>query len=136
MKAFDSIHEYLLQGGLKPKYMRMDNEALAALLRNMEKKKLDVQLAPPHMHRRNAAKQAIQTFKDHFIAGLLSTDPQFPPQLWCRLLPQATLTLNLLRPLHINPRLSAKAQLNSAFDFNQTPLVLSGTKVLEHKNPK
>mmetsp|Transcript_31451 Transcript_31451/g.45872 ORF Transcript_31451/g.45872 Transcript_31451/m.45872 type:complete len:154 (-) Transcript_31451:2776-3237(-) len=56
MKAFDSIHEYLIQQGLKPKCMRMDNEALAALLRNMENKKLDVQLAPSHMHMRNAAK--------------------------------------------------------------------------------
>eukprot|EP00957_Ditylum_brightwellii_P018819 1414291-Ditylum_brightwellii.AAC.1 len=83
------------------------------------KTKLDMQLAPPHMHRRNATKRAIQTFKDHFIAGLVSTDPQFPPQLWCRLLPRATLTLNLLIPLHINPRLSAEAQFNGAFDFNQ-----------------
>eukprot|EP00957_Ditylum_brightwellii_P114896 8761864-Ditylum_brightwellii.AAC.1 len=102
----------------------------------MENKKLDVQLAPPHMHRRNAAKRAIQTFNDHFIAGLALTDPQFPPQLWCRLFPQATLTLNLLRPLRINPRLSAEAQLNGVFDFNQTPLALPGTKVLVHKKPK
>eukprot|EP00957_Ditylum_brightwellii_P052213 3959243-Ditylum_brightwellii.AAC.1 len=82
------------------------------------KQKLDVQLAPPHMHRRNAAKHAIQTFKDHFIAGLASTDLQFPPPLWCRLLLQVTLTLNLLRPSHINPRLLAEAQLNSVFSFN------------------
>eukprot|EP00957_Ditylum_brightwellii_P177936 13553023-Ditylum_brightwellii.AAC.1 len=61
--------------------MRIDNEALAALLQNMENKKSDVQFAPPHMHRRNAAKRATQTFKDNFIAGLASTGPQFPPQL-------------------------------------------------------
>jgi hypothetical protein len=43
------------------------------------------------------------------------------------------LTLNLLRGSCINPRLSAKAQLHSAFDFNQTPLGPLGTRVLIHE---
>ena len=40
------------------------------------------------------------------------------------------LTLNLIRPSCINPRLPAEAQLNGAFDFNKTPLAPPGTKVL------
>ena len=66
---------------------------------------------PPHIHRRNSAERAIQTFKNHFIAGLASIDPNFPLSNWCRLLPQAELTLNLLRPSRLNPKLSAYAQL-------------------------
>ena len=38
--------------------------------------------------------------------------------------------MNLLRPSRINPRLSAEAQLNGAFDFNRTPLTPPGTKAL------
>ena len=63
------------------------------------------------VHRRNAAERAIQTFKDHFIAGLASVDPQFPIQEWDRLLPQATITLNLLRNARVNPKLSSYAYL-------------------------
>jgi hypothetical protein len=64
-------------------------------------------LPPPGIHRRNAAERAIRTFKNHFIAGLCGVDQYFPLHLWDRLLPQAILTLNLLRGSRINPKLSA-----------------------------
>jgi hypothetical protein len=83
---------------------------------------------PPH--RRNSAERAIQTFKAHFIAGLCSADPDYPATEWDRLLPQAELTLNLLRSCRFNPKLSAHAALNGFFNFNATPLVPPGTKVL------
>jgi hypothetical protein len=41
--------------------------------------------------------------------------------------------LNLLRSLRLNPRLSAEAQLNGAFDYNRTSLAPPGTKVIVHK---
>ena len=91
------------------------------------------QLVPPHDHRTNPAEKGIDTFKSHFIAGLSSLDPTFPLHLWCRLLPQAILTLNLLRPSRINPHLSAYALLNGTHDFNATPLAPPGTKVLVHE---
>jgi hypothetical protein len=53
--------------------------------------------------------------------------------LWCRLIHQCTLTLNLLRQSQINPRLLAQAQLNGAFDFNKTPLAPPGTRVIIHE---
>ena len=90
---------------------------------------------PPHIHRRNSAERAIQTFKNHFIASLASTDPNFPLSNWCRLLPQAELTLNLLRPSRLNPKLSAYAQLEGTFDFNRTPLAPPGTRVFVHEKP-
>ena len=90
---------------------------------------------PPHIHQRNSAKRAIQTFKNHFIAGLASTDPNFPLSNWCRLIPQAELTLNVLRPSRLNPKLSAYAQLEVAFDFTRTPLAPPGTRAIVHEKP-
>ncbi|EEC47130.1 predicted protein [Phaeodactylum tricornutum CCAP 1055/1] len=79
--------------------------------------------------------RAIRTFKNHFIAGLCTTNPDFPLHLWDRLLPQALITLNLLRRSRINPKLSAHAQLHGAFDYNRTPLAPPGTRVLVHVKP-
>jgi len=86
------------------------------------------------MYRRNAAERAIRTFKNHFIAILYSTDPDFLLRLWDRLLPQALTTLNLLRGSRINPKLSAYAQLNGAFDFNRTPMGPPGTRGIGYMN--
>ena len=79
--------------------------------------------------------RAIQTFKNHFIAGLASVSKNFPIHIWCRLLPHCLLTLNLLRTSRINPKLSAYAQLHGAFDFNRTPLAPPGTKIIIHDKP-
>jgi hypothetical protein len=57
----------------------------------------------------------------------------FPLHLWYRLIAQTTTTLNLLRPSRLNPKLSAEAHLNGAFDFNKTPLAPPGTRVLIHE---
>ena len=124
----------LLKGrGLTPRLQRLDNEASQALQQFLQDEGIDYQLAPPHVHRRNSAERAIRTFKNHFIAGLSGTDPDFPLHLWDRLLPQALITLNLLRASRINPRLSAHAQLHGAFDFNRTPLAPAGTRVMIHE---
>ncbi len=101
----------------------------------MTKKGVNFQLAPPNCHRRNAAEGAICTFKNHFIAGMATTDKQYLIHLCDRLLPQAVKTLNLLQQSWINPRLSAEAQLNGAFDYNQTPMAPPGTCVIVHKKP-
>ena len=90
---------------------------------------------PPHLHSQNAAEQAIQTFKNHFIAGLVFTHDNFPLHLWCQLLPQSILTLNFLQPSRINPSLLAQAQLHGQFDYNATPIAPPGTKVIVHIKP-
>jgi hypothetical protein len=58
---------------------------------------INYQWVPPGTHCRNAAERAIQTFKNHFIAGLCSIDKDFPLHLWDRLVEQRFITLNLLR---------------------------------------
>ena len=76
------------------------------------------QLTPPHIHRINAPERAILTYKNHLLAGLASIDPTFLIHQWDRLLPQAEITLNLLRPSRLNPNLSAYAILNGNYNFN------------------
>ena len=67
---------------------------------------------------------------------MVSTHKYFPLHLWCRLLPQAIVTLNLLRTSRINPTLLAHAQLHGLFDFNATPFAPPGTKVIVHIKTK
>ncbi|KAG7366875.1 hypothetical protein IV203_029545 [Nitzschia inconspicua] len=120
--AFCLAHQRLVRAGLRPRLQLLDNECYTMLKTFMHDQDLDFQLVPPYLHRRNAAKRAIRTFKNHFIAGLCSTDPAFPIHLWDQLLPQAELTLNLLRGSRLNPKLSAWAQLHGTDDYNRTPL--------------
>jgi hypothetical protein len=93
------------------------------------------QLVPPDMHRCNWAERAIRTFKDHFLSILASVDASFPPYLWDLLLPQAELTLNLLRQLALNPQISVWEFFHGPFDFNKTPLRSVGCRVLIHPKP-
>jgi hypothetical protein len=130
IRAFDILIQSLIIRGLKPHFQWLENEASLALRNYLTKQGIHYQLAPPHIHQRNNAEREIKTFKNHFIAGLCSVDPTFPLKLWDKLLPQATITLNLLRQSRINPRMSAYAQLNGHFDFNRTPLAPPGTRII------
>jgi hypothetical protein len=75
-----------------------------------------LQLDEPHNHRINAAERAIQTFKDAFIAALVTTDKDFPIQLWDRLMPQVMTTLNLMQASHVNPTILEHEVLNGPYD--------------------
>ena len=134
--VFQNVVHYLTVRGLRPRLHTLDNEASIILRNYLRSEDIEYQLVPPHIHRRNASERAIRNFKNHFIAGLASTDPNFPSN-WCRLLPQAELTLNLLRASCLNPKLSAYAQLEGTFDFTRTPLAPPGTRtrVIIHEKP-
>ena len=112
------MRKLICSRGLTPNIHVLDNDYYKVLKEYIEEENETFQLVPPHLHRHNATERAIQTFKNHFIAGMVSTHKDFPIHLWCRLLPQAIVTLNLLRPSRINPTLSSHAQLHGQFDFN------------------
>jgi hypothetical protein len=135
LRAYDSMYENLTARGLKPSVKILDNEASRALKKAITKTGAAYQLVKPNNHRVSAAKRAICTFKNHFVAGLCSTDPKFPISLWDQLIPQAVLTLNLLRTSHSNPQLSAHVQLYGMFNFNKTPLAPPGTRALVYEDP-
>ena len=89
-------------------------------------KNIYYKLAPTGMYILNTSERAIITFKDHFIAGLCTMDPELSMQNWDRLLEQADIKINLLHPSRLNPRLPAYAQLNREFYFNRTPMAPPG----------
>ncbi len=93
------------------------------------------QLVPPHNHHCNTAEKAIQIFKDHFIAILCGTDTSFPLYLWCRLLPQAEHTLNMLWKSCTTPTISAYAYLWGQHNYNTNPFAPLGCKVQAHVTP-
>lgn len=84
-------------------------------MKSYMEREIKYQLVPPHQDRGNSTEHAIIIFNNHFIAGLCSTDEQFPLQCLCRLLAQVELTINLLRPSRLNPRLFPYAQITQLF---------------------
>jgi hypothetical protein len=135
LAAFKRCTAELVQAGFKPQLHRLDNECSNILKTHLQSKEINFHLAPPGIHRRNTTERAIRTAKNHIIAIFSSCDPNFPMHLWCRLIPQANITLNLLRGSRVNPKLSAYAQVHGPFDFNRTPLAPPVTFVLGHDKP-
>jgi hypothetical protein len=135
LKAYQRLHKRLCTAGLKPQLQRLDNECSTILKDYLHEEDIDFQLVPPGMHRRNSAERAIRTFQNHFIAGLCSADKDFPIHLWDQLIPQAEITLNMMRASRLNPKLSAHAQICGHFDYNRTPLGPPGCRVIAHEKP-
>ena len=105
--AWHELHSRITKNGVITKHYILDNECSAAFKTTLNSNEITFELVPPHQHRRNAAERAIRTFKNHFLSGLASCDPDFPLREWDRLIPQAELTLNLLRNSRLNPKLSS-----------------------------
>jgi hypothetical protein len=110
--AIKNIHETLSKAGCQPKYHRLDNECPAQVKAYFAKRGIQYQMTPQDDHRSNTAERAIRTTKNHLAAGWYSTDDNFPMYLWDKTIPQAELTVNLLRGSRINPKLSAWEQLH------------------------
>jgi hypothetical protein len=135
VRSFDEVFQELTSRVFKPKLQTMDNEASAALKTYFTEQDMTYQLVPPHCHRRNAAERAIRTFKEHFVEGFASVDPDFPMHRWYHLLPQAELSLKLLRTSRLHPQLSAASHLHGLVDYNKTAFSPPGCKVIAHENP-
>ena len=134
-KAWEHLHLEFEKAGTAPETWVMDNEISAELKKAFVKYDVNFQLVPPRSHRRNLAERAIQTWKNHFKAGIASADPKFPISEWDRLIPQANITLNLLRNARTNPKLSAYVYIYGQFNFAATPLAPPGTKIVAHIDP-
>jgi hypothetical protein len=135
LKAFKLVHNNLVHAGLPPQLQRLDNICSTDLQEYLIQQDIAFQWVPPGIHRANSADRAIRIFKNHFLAGLCSTDPDFPMHLWNRLLPQAIVTLNLLRGSRINPKLLAHAQVFGQYSYNTTTIAPPGTHILVHNKP-
>jgi hypothetical protein len=136
LKAFQFMEQEMVARGLKPKVMKLDNEASTFIKAYLHQQDITFQLVPPYSHRRNSAERAIRSFKDHLIARLCSTDTSFPMHLWDTLLPQAVMTLNMLRTSRINPQLSAATHIFGQYDFNRAPMEPPGTRIIAHETSR
>jgi hypothetical protein len=76
--AFAKILATLAAHGYKPTLNLTDNEWLKTVEAYIKSNKMDIHLVPPHNHRINAAKRAMVTFKEHFIAGLARVNRNCP----------------------------------------------------------
>ena len=113
----------------------LDNDvsnAMETIIRYEYKMKLE--LVPPGCNCCNAAEVAIRNFKAHFLSVLAGTADRSPPTLWNRHLPQAEVTVNLLRKSNAAPNVSAYAHLSGSFDYNKMPLVPMGCEAQVHNN--
>ena len=97
VETFKEVYKILIQRNMTPKLHVIDNECSKLLSDYIQNNNTKIQLVEAYNHKINAAERAIQTFKNHFVAGLCTAHPQFPLQLWCKLHPQAEISLNLLR---------------------------------------
>ena len=137
VKAYNAIMErWSATQVIAPNWHVLDNEAPQELKEAIRKNGCTVELTPPDMHRRNIAERAIQTGKNHFISCLAGLPDDFPIREWDELLPQVFLTLNLLRPSNVAPKISAYAYHHGQFDYDRMPLAPMGCAVQFHIKPK
>jgi hypothetical protein len=122
--------------GIHPKMHYLDNEALQAYKDAIEECGMTYQLITPHVHRANVAEKAIKTFKYHFTTILAGVDDLFPMHLLDRLLPQAEMRLNMLRPANATPTVSAYMYAHGNHDFNAHPLAPLGCSVQLFETPE
>ena len=130
--AYNDVYDRLSTAGQAPTLHILDNEVSGAFQKAITANNCTFQLVPPNVHRRNAAERAICTFKDHFLAILAGTAPNFPRDRWDLLLPQAELTLNLLRLSPTKPDQSAWEHLFGPYNFDATPMGPAGSRVIIH----
>ena len=135
VKTYNKLIHRLKACGIQPKHHILDNECSEEFKKAIKSHNMTYQLVPPHDHRRNLAERAIQTFKAHFISILCGVDENFPMHLWCRLLPQTEMTLNMSRKSKMVPNISAHAYLHGQHDYNAQPLAPLGCAVEMHVQP-
>ena len=134
--AYMTIFHKLARRGCAPSTFILDNEISKELTTAFIQNDITYHLVPPEVKRRNAAERAIQTWKNHFIAGLCSVDPSYPISEWDRLVRQGDLMLNLLHNSRVNPNLSSWEYLFGHCDYNSTPIAPPGIKLIIHLKPK
>ena len=132
--VYNKIMQQLTYNKLIVDLQILDNEASAEYKRYIKTNwNDDYQSVPPHTHRSNTDERAIRTFKAHFLSILAGFAPDFPINLWDLLLPQAELTLNLLRQATLDPSRSAWSYFHGPFNYNTTPIGPLGCDITAHR---
>lgn len=119
---------------LIPTMEKADNAVTLDFIKKMKSRGIHVQLTPASNHRTNNAERCIQTAKNHLVAGYHTADPDFPVKAMHNLVPQAEITLNILRKSRLSNR-SAYTEIHGPFDSNRFRLHPPGTKLVTLDDP-
>jgi hypothetical protein len=111
IRAYQKLIDHLHATRIVPKHHILDNKCSDEFKETIKCNEMTYQLILPHYHRRNHAKKAIQTFKDHYVAILCRADKEFPLNIWDLLPSQAENTLNMLCPSWMTQTVSAYTYL-------------------------
>jgi hypothetical protein len=95
--GYQQCYDELREGNVTPILHRLDNEVKDLLFAAITANNCKFQIATAHSHRQLIAERAIQTYKYHLISVLNGTDRNFPAYLWCSLIEQVNIQINLLR---------------------------------------
>ena len=134
LAAYNSIMQRLKNRGLTTDLPILDSEASKNYKdNNKDKWGVDFQLIPRNIHRINAAKRAVRTFKAHFLAVLSEVTSDFPQFLWDLLLVQTGMTLNFLCQSTFNRMTLAWEYFAVPFQYDATPLGPLGMNGIIHK---
>jgi hypothetical protein len=128
LRAVTEVYAWLTDKGYWPILHKMDNETFHDVKAFIPSEQVKLQYCPPDMQCTNPAKRAVCTWKNHFTVGLAS-------HRCCQLTTQSNATLNMMRPCHPNPLLSAHKALEETFSFDATLMAPLGTEVLMHQKP-
>ena len=136
VKAYRSAFNFFHKLGHNFSIARLDNETSTLLEQFLEvEAKVDHEYISAGSHRANKAERAIQTWKNHYIAGIASADPEFPMNRWSDLNEQCEITVNTLRPFAENALISAyEGIFGHKYDFLSHPIAPPGTKVVVYES--
>ncbi len=128
--AYKTHFEFLESKCHKIRLNMMDNQCTKQIKKFLTANNCNLLLVEPHNHHVNAAKCALQTFKDHFISVFATTDSE-----WDKLASQVENTLNLMQASHIDPNMPAYEAIWGPYDWNCFPLAPPGCKAVIYESP-
>ena len=135
VKAYRSAFAFFKNLGHVFSIARLDNETSALLEQflNIEAK-VKHEFISTGSHRANKAERAIQSWKNHFVAGIASVDKDFPMYRWADLNEQCEITLNVLRSFTDNDTISAYEGIyGHKYDFLSHPIAPPDTKAIVYE---
>ena len=137
VKAYSRGTDFFATHGITPQYERLDNETSKLLEKYCANHSppIKIQYVPPNNHRASKAERGIRTWKNHFIAMLCTVDPAFAMDAWDLLIPQAELTLNLMRSSSFCPHTSAWHSLHGPYNFDHEPIAPPGMRIVCFEAP-
>jgi hypothetical protein len=137
VRAYARTHEFFLDHGIRSDHLRLDNEASNDLRAYCaaQSPPIKMEFVPPNQHRANMSERQMGIMKNHLIAGINTTDPEFELEAWDELMPQCEQTLNMMRQSGVSLFMSAWTQLHGEVDYVATPLAPPGMSVIVYDTP-